>query len=227
MYRNTRPGVPANAGKATGRRVRFVAHELAEYVVAAALVAVGFHVSGAAQLLTVSVGAAMLVLGACSDGRLGAFELLSRRAHHVGDVVLIVVLALSPILLYHQLHVAGTVLAEVVALVLLRIERGTMYVDPPSARRQAAGRSSRSPGVPGSPSSAERLTAERSSTDPAARIGAAAGAAASTAVNAATQLAPVAGRAARIGIRSVGLVTGAAKRAARERAAERRAARRS
>lgn len=206
--------VTDGASRVSGRRVSFVMHEVAEYIVAAALVAVGFHVSGAAQLLLVAVGAVMLVLGACSTGRLGAFDLLSRRAHHAGDGILIVVLALSPIVLHAELHLAGIVLAELVALVLLRIERGTIYDEAPPSRRRARLDSSLGAAAP-------PVGTSSVGTEPAARLGAVAAVAASSAATAASQLAPVAGRAARVGIRSVGLVAGAAKRVARERNAAR------
>ncbi|HUY29806.1 MAG TPA: hypothetical protein VMV02_02280 [Acidimicrobiales bacterium] len=194
----------------------FVLHEVAEYVVAAALIAAGLHVSGSAELLLVVVGVAMLLLGALTSGRLGAYHLLSRRAHHVGDLVLVVVLALSPVVAHRSLHVAGIVLAEVVALLLLRIERGTSYGELP--RPVPTGT------APG-PAPASTAGATRAAEgDAAARIGAAAGATAATAVAAAAQLAPVAGRAARVGARGLGVVAGMTKRAARERAAARRGA---
>jgi hypothetical protein len=200
------------ASKGGGRRVRFALHEVAEYVVAAALVAVGFHVSGATQYLLVTVGGAMAVLGACTSGRLGAFDLLTPRAHHVGDLVLIGALALSPAVLYRPLHVAGIVLTELVALVLLRIERGTIYAeDPPRASSRSAGPA----GADRAETSAQAGTAAPAGTDP--DLVAVATTVAAVATAAATQLAPVAGRAARGGIRGAGVVAGAARRVARER----------
>jgi hypothetical protein len=195
------------SGRGARRQVPFVLHELAEYIVAAALVAVGLHLSGGAQLVLVSVGVVMILLGAFTSGKLGAFALLSRRAHHAGDLILATVLALSPALVYRELHIVGTVLAEVVALVLLRIERGTLYRDVPRARRASP-----------------LASATASGDDPVVRLAATAGAVASSAATAASQLAPTAGRAARIGLRSLGIVAGATKRAAREHAAGRRRA---
>jgi hypothetical protein len=153
---------------------------VAEYIVAAALIAVGFHITGDAQLLLIAVGVAMLLLGGVTAAKLGALHVLSRRAHHVGDLLLIAALALCPALAYPQLHLAGTILAELLVLVLLRIERGTSYEERPRASAAAS--------MPGS----------------------------------AAQLAPVAGRAARVGIRSLGIVAGATRRVAREHVAERR-----
>ncbi|MDA8291234.1 MAG: hypothetical protein M0Z33_06080, partial [Actinomycetota bacterium] len=164
------------------RQVSFVLHELGEYLVAIALVVVGFHVSGSAEALLVAVGIAMLLLGALTSGRLGAYHLLSRRAHHVGDLVLAAAVALSPLLAYRSLHVVGTVLAEALALVLLRIERATAY-SPAAATRVASpsGAPAIREGAPPAPSSGE---------DAAARVGAAAGATAASAITAAAQLAP-------------------------------------
>lgn len=199
---------PEHRGRAR-RSVPFVYHEVAEYVVAAALLAVGIHVSGGTQLLLLTVGAAMFVLGALTSGRLGAVELISRRVHHLGDLVLAGLLALSPAVLYHHLHLAGSVAAEAVALVLLRIERSTRYIDPPRSR---PGRSVPSVPVP----SATTLTGrETPRADQLARSGAAAGAAAASVVTVASQLAPVAGRVARLGARRLGVAAGTAKRAAR------------
>ncbi|MDA8288750.1 MAG: hypothetical protein M0014_09940 [Actinomycetota bacterium] len=63
-------------------------------------------------------------------GPLGALRLLSRRAHHVADGVVIVLLALAPLGELGHLHALGLVVSEVVALVLLRIERTTRYSEP-------------------------------------------------------------------------------------------------
>ncbi len=173
------------------RRVAFTYHVLAEYVLAAALIAGGLRAPGASLLLLASTGIALVLLAACTRSRLGAFRALSPRAHHVLDLVLLALLALSPLLFHSQLHLLGVVLAELVALVLLRVERGTTYsVAPGGARRPA---------------------------EPVASFGSAASRASSIASAAGRQLAPAAGRVARAGFRGLGLAAGAARRAARER----------
>jgi hypothetical protein len=139
---------------------------------------------------------------------------LGRRAHHCADLVLIVVLALSPALLYHDLHTAGSVLAVVVALVLLRIERGTLYHDVPRPARPA-------PGKMATEAAGRVANAAGGSADQIARLGTTAGVVASSAVATATQLAPVAGRAAKVGVRSLGIIAGATRRVAREHSADR------
>ncbi len=196
------------------RRVRFLAHEIAEYVLAAALLAVGIHTSGATQLTLVAVGAVLLLLNLVTAGTLGAFSVLGRRAHHAGDVLVIVALVLSPLVAYRHLHVLGVVVAEAVALVLIRIERTTAYVDVPRPVREASDQASPGGGTGTAPPVGSRRNGDVSS-----------------AVNATAALAgalmPVAGRAAgraaKTGAHRLGLITGAGRRVARERAAARRA----
>ncbi len=211
------------------RRVAFSYHVLAEYVVAAALIAGGLRTSGATLLLLASAGIALVLLAACTRSRLGAFRALSPRAHHVLDLVLAALLALSPVLFHAQLHLLGVVLAEVVALVLLRVERGTTYAEAPrGALRPARAVASPEPaasamtattaGRAGAPAAGGSGTTSAEATAAvAAAAGAAAAAAGSIAAAAGRQLAPAAGRAARAGFRGLGFAAGAARRAARER----------
>jgi len=183
-------------------------------VLAAALLAVGIHTSGATQLTLIAVGAVLLLLNVATAGTLGAFPVLSRRAHHVGDVLVIVALVLSPVVAYRHLHVLGVVVAEAVALVLIRIERTTAYVDAPRPGRPsgdvAAPAGGRAPADP---------LAGRTDGEVASAVNAAAALAGA--------LAPVAGRAAgraaKTGAHRLGLITGAGRRVARQRAAARRA----
>jgi len=49
-------GVPAR------RRVPFLGHQIAEYTVAIALIAVGFHLSGGAEMALVAAGLLLLLL---------------------------------------------------------------------------------------------------------------------------------------------------------------------
>jgi len=221
---NGHPGPVARVGRFGGvRRVRFALHEAAEYVVAAALVAVGTRASGATELLLVVAGAALLLVGVVTDGKLGALSWLSRRSHHLVDLVVVAALALCPAVFFAELHLVGTVVAELVAVVLLRIERGTLYVDVP--RRPADALFGRSGGQAAASTDprlddAAPVTAQQVG-ETAQRIGAATAVAATAAAAAAAQLGPVAGRAARIGFRSMGIVTGATRKAARDHRAER------
>ncbi|MCU1489600.1 MAG: hypothetical protein JWM85_1005, partial [Acidimicrobiaceae bacterium] len=113
------------------RRVPFLGHTVAEYVIAAALIASGIHATGAAELVLVLSGAALVVLNVLTRGPLGAFRLLTRRAHHVGDLLVIAALVIAPLAAVHAVHLLGVLAAEVVALILLRIERTTRYIDAP------------------------------------------------------------------------------------------------
>ncbi|MDA8296034.1 MAG: hypothetical protein M0004_05500 [Actinomycetota bacterium] len=113
------------------RRVAFFGHTVAEYVIAAALVVSGFHANGPIADELIAAGVLLVVLNAVTRGPLGALRLLSRRAHHVADGVVILALALGPLAELGHLHVLGLLVSEVVALVLLRIERTTRYADLP------------------------------------------------------------------------------------------------
>ena len=196
------------------RRVPFLGHSVAEYVLAAALIASGVHASGAAELLLVVVGAALVVLNAATAGPLSAFRLLSRRAHHAGDLVVIAALVVSPLVELHRFHLLGLIAAEVVALVLLRIERTTRYADPPRGARR--GRAVPARAVRAGPDGAgpeparpgERAAAGRPASGGSPLEGAGALAA---------SLAPVAGRAARTGAHRLGVVAGVTRRVIREK----------
>lgn len=114
----------------TRRRVAFFGHTVAEYVIAAALVVSGFHANGSIADELIAAGALLGMLNALTRGPLGALRLLSRRAHHVADGVVILALALAPLAELGHLHVLGLLVSEVLALVLVRIERTTCYAEP-------------------------------------------------------------------------------------------------
>ena len=192
-----RPGRPfsepgAKRGRAR-RRVPFLGHQVAEYVVAIALIAVGFHLSGGAETALAAAGILLLVLNVVTVGRLSAVGLLSRRAHHIGDFVVAAVLIVVPIFEYSRLHVAGVALAEGVAILVLWIERSTLYID--KIRSPRPGKDPERKSVSRVPSTFE------------------------TAGIVAGALAPEAGRAARRAARRIGVVTGVTKRVVRQRRA--------
>ena len=62
------------------RRVPFLGHQIAEYVVAIALIAVGFHTTGGAEIALAAAGVLLLLLNVVTKGRVSAIGLLSRRA---------------------------------------------------------------------------------------------------------------------------------------------------
>lgn len=183
---------PSGPERGDRRRVGFLGHALAEYVLGAALVAVGIHVTGAVQGFLLGVGSLLVVLNACTDGPLGAVSLVGRRGHHAADLLLVGLLLVSPLTALGQLHVVGVVVAVAVALVLLRMERTTRYAKAPVL---AASPEARLPGVAG-------------------RAGAIAGAALPGGGGRA-------GRVARQGARNLGVAVGVTRRVARQRNARR------
>ena len=82
---------------ASRRRVLFLAHQVAEYVVALALIVVGFHSSGGAEISLVTSGFLLAAVNLITSGPLGVFGVLSRGAHHVGDLVIAGALIVLPI----------------------------------------------------------------------------------------------------------------------------------
>lgn len=177
------------------RRVPFLWHALAEYVLGAALVLVGVHVTGAPEAVLVGVGAFLILLNLCTEGPLGALRVLRPRAHHLADLTAAVALVASPLVALGELHVTGVLAAEVVGLVLLRIERTTRYgVPPPAAVADPAVRGS---------STAVAAFGAVPRTGPAPSL----------------PPSVVAARAVRQGARSLGIAVGVSRRIARERAA--------
>jgi hypothetical protein len=174
------------------RRVAFRAHQVAEYVVALALIAVGFHSSGGAEISLVTSGFLLAAVNLITSGPLGAFGVLSRRAHHLGDLVIAAALIVLPIVFSSHLHAAGIAISEAVAVLIVWMERSTSYaVTPPGGRRRADGE-----GASPAPSAAQ-----------------AAGAAAAA-------LPPEAARVAKIAAHRIGLVAGVTRRVVRERRKE-------
>lgn len=73
-----------------GRHVPFWLHQLVEYLLAAALLWAGARVEGDGRIVAFSLGGALLVFSAISDGGFGAGRVLSRSQHRIGDLVLVV-----------------------------------------------------------------------------------------------------------------------------------------
>lgn len=172
---------------ASRRRVPFLAHQVAEYVVAIALIAVGFHASGGAEISLVTSGFLLAALNLITSGPLGAFGVLSRRAHHVGDLVLAAALIALPIVFFSHLHAVGIAISEAVAALIVWMERSTSYAAAPPRQRGQRG-----PEASSRPSAAQ-----------------AAGAAAAA-------LSPEAAKAAKVAARRIGLVAGVTRRVLRE-----------
>lgn len=172
------------------RRVPFLAHQFGEYVVAIALIAVGFHASGGAQVSLVTAGFLLAALNLLTSGPLGAVGVLSRRAHHAGDLVIAVALIALPIVFSSHLHTLGIALSEAVAALVVWMERSTSYAETPrSSKREDDAATS-------GPSAAQ-----------------AAGAAAAA-------LTPEATKAAKVAAHRLGLVAGVTRRVVRDRRGE-------
>lgn len=206
------------------RHVGFLAHSVAEYVLGAALVAVGLHLTGAPEAVLVGVGGVLVLLNLCTDAPLGVVSALGRRAHHAADLVLVGALLASPLAALETLHVVGVVVAELIGLLLLRIERSTRYV---ASASPAAGApplpSSAGPAPAPGPASSAGTVPAVSPASAAARAGAAVQAGAALVSDVAPHAGALAGSAARRGARGLGVAVGMGRRAMRARAARREA----
>lgn len=210
------PSSSPGPGRASRRRVGFVGHALAEYVLGAALVAVGLHVAGALQGVLLGVGSLLVVLNAVTDGPLGAVALVGRRGHHVADLVLVGLLLASPLTALGQLHVLGVVVAELVGLVLLRMERTTHYAKA-SAPAGPAG-----PAAPAGPAGSAATPVPAPPAPPALSGLAGLAGRAGAAVGGGLPGSGVrAGKVARTGVRNLGVVVGVTRRVARQQRARR------
>jgi hypothetical protein len=88
--------------------------------------------AAAAYLVTVAI---------VSRGPLGLVRLVGPRLHQVLDLVLVVGLVVSPIFARSDLDVTGVIIAEALAVVLLRLALRTRYVPAPGAIAAVAARS--------------------------------------------------------------------------------------
>ena len=79
-----------SANRSSSAKRPFWLHQIAEYIVGIALIAVGAQ--SPTPLWPTLAGALVLVNTAMADGPFGAFRRVSRRAHHVADFVVLAVL---------------------------------------------------------------------------------------------------------------------------------------
>jgi hypothetical protein len=112
------------------RQVHFVSHEIAEYAVAAAIVAIGADTSGGLSREFLVAGCLLGALNVFTKGRFGVFKVLGRHLHHAGDVVIAVYLAAAPFFGFVERDVLAILCAEALAFLLVLIEQSTRYVDP-------------------------------------------------------------------------------------------------
>src|SRR5271165_5800552 len=128
------------AAKAASRRqVPFGGHQIAEYAISAALIAVGIHMNGRPAAVLVIGGAAIGAFALVSKGPLAAARLVPRRLHLSFDLVLAVAFALSPLLYLHNLQLIPIILSEAVALLLVRMSLTTEIVPQPRPENAVTG----------------------------------------------------------------------------------------
>jgi hypothetical protein len=74
-----------------------------------------------------AAAAYLLVLAMLSRGPLGLVRILGPRVHQAFDLALVAGLAVSPIIVRGDLDIAGVIVAEALAIVLLRVALRTHY----------------------------------------------------------------------------------------------------
>ena len=114
-------------------RVPFWIHQLVELLLGGLLLVEGAR-TGQHTAVLVSLGAVLLLLALCSDGALGAWPWLGRRAHRVLDLVAAAVLALSPLLLGLG-HLLAIVVLEVAAVAMVWLALRTDWRTPPKSSK--------------------------------------------------------------------------------------------
>jgi hypothetical protein len=122
------------------RRVAFGGHQLAEYALAAALAAVGLHLSGRSELVLLLAGGVLAFSAIISQGPLAAWRVVPRRLHLYLDLPIAACLALSPLLYLPSYPLIPIVISEAVVVVLVRMSLTTEFVPRPRPER-GAGRS--------------------------------------------------------------------------------------
>ncbi|HEX6596381.1 MAG TPA: hypothetical protein VF045_05570 [Acidimicrobiales bacterium] len=85
------------SGGNRSHRFRFGVHQGLEYLTAALVVSTGIRLRTGLAAPVLGAGLAILTLAAVTDGPLCASRWLSRRAHAIGDGVLVAVLAAVPL----------------------------------------------------------------------------------------------------------------------------------
>ena len=148
------------SGESSRRHASFLAHQVAEYALAVALVVVGLHMTGRTELVLVASGGVLVLLSVMSKGSLAAWKLIPRRVHLVIDLVLAVCFAISPVLYLPGYPAIPIVITEAVAVVLVRMSLTTEIVPSPRPEKGAP-REQAAPGHP-SPGAGSSSTAAAS-----------------------------------------------------------------
>lgn len=132
-----RPAGPDGAGSEHRERrvIPFALHQAGEYLFAVIVIFVAVHIGGRPQVILLAGGAALAAMAAVTDGPLGAWKRLSRRAHRVADWVLVGVLALLPVLPGRSL--VSILVLEAMAFCQWRMSSMTRYEPRPPRPRRA------------------------------------------------------------------------------------------
>jgi hypothetical protein len=184
-------------------RVPFWIHQLVELLLGGLLLVEGAR-TGQHTAVLVSLGAVLLLLALCSDGALGAWPWLGRRAHRVLDLVAAAVLALSPLLLGLG-HLLAIVVLEVAAVAMVWLALRTDWRTTP--------KSSKTSKIPASKTPPSKTRPPNPVPPPAPAAAPAPAEAPSSAL--ARKLGTAVGRARDGGPRQLGRLVGRAHRAAR------------
>ncbi len=86
------------------------------------------HVRGLMGQVLLAAAAYLVTVALLSRGPLGLVHIVAPRLHQALDLVLVIGLAVSPIIARNDLDMAGVIVAEALAIVLLRVAVRTRYV---------------------------------------------------------------------------------------------------
>ncbi|HEY3702928.1 MAG TPA: hypothetical protein VGL32_11780 [Acidimicrobiales bacterium] len=116
------------------------------------------HVRGLMGKVLLAAAAYLVAMALLSRGPLGLVHIVGPRLHQALDLVLVVGLAVSPVIARDDLDVAGVIVAEALAIVLLRLAFRTRYLPAAATLRRvnaAAAQAGEVAGEPGRPSVSE------------------------------------------------------------------------
>ena len=129
MARGGRRGPARRAGRSGAQKppLGFWAHQVVEYLLALLLVLTALNLKGSSAALPCLLAAMVVAsLAVLTDGPLGGFRLLSRRAHQALDRAVVLVFAGVPLLVFRA-DLGVLVLGVGLALVMATLVRRTSY----------------------------------------------------------------------------------------------------
>jgi hypothetical protein len=187
--------MPGESDHSAAARIPFWVHQVVELLLGILLLVQGAR-TGQHTAVLLTLGVLLLLLALCSDGALAAWPWIGRRVHRVLDLVVVAVLALSPLVLGVD-EVFAVVILEVAAAAMLYLALRTEWRRAPKRTKRKS--SAVSPGASAPPAPpASRPAARQAPATPMAR-----------------KLGTAVGRARDDGPRQLGRLVGRAQRAAR------------